>query len=292
MNEPADPRRRAATLATTTSGVLIVIKIALALFTGSVAVLADATHAAAELLRTIVAGLAARGETGDRRLAPVETGVLEGALVVLAGLVAAFAAVRSFGDAIAHPGYACAGLFACALVSRLVGDHVAAVAASTGSRALAADAASLHASQITAAAAGLALGIALLLDTAVPDAVAAIGIAAVVVRGGVDLLATTRPGRSRLTGEELGRITAVLAAGPDEVIGYGRVGARTTIASRRIDVDVTVRRDVEARRFAAIGAELEAALADRLPGVRVVVHLRKPPDPSRRRGTAGGRGRS
>jgi divalent metal cation (Fe/Co/Zn/Cd) transporter len=286
-----DPRRRAATLATATSGSLIVVKIALALFTGSVAVLAEATHAAAELLRTIVAGLAAREETGDRRT-PVDAGMLEAALVVLAGVVAGFAAIRSFGDAVAHPGYACAGLFACALVSRVVGDRVAAVAAATGSRALATDAASLRSSQITSAAAGTALALVLLLDISAPDAIAAIGIAAVVVRGGVDLLATTRPGRARLTGDELARIASVLATGPDEVIGYGRVGARTTIAARRIDVDVTVRRDVEPRRLDVIGAELQSALGARLPGVRIVVHLRKPPDPSRSGGAGRSRGRS
>ena len=72
-----DARRRAAALATATSAVLIAVKVALALVTGSVAALAEATHAAAELLRTIVAAFAAprRGPAGRHARA---AGALEG----------------------------------------------------------------------------------------------------------------------------------------------------------------------------------------------------------------------
>ena len=243
----ADARGRAAALATATSAILIAVKVALALVTGSVAVLAEATHAAAELLRTIVAAFAARDE-GRPGGTPASAGRLEGGIVVVAGVVAAFASLRTLGGDVDVPLVGIAGLLACALLARLVAARVSRVAAATGSAALAADARSLRSSQATAVLAAGALAIVVLADATFPDAVGGLLISGVVVRIGVELIQAARPGRERVGAAELAAISDELAAGPPEVVGYGKIVGRTAAGVRRIDIDVTLQAGVTPQR--------------------------------------------
>lgn len=274
-------RRRAATLATVTSGVLIAVKVALALVTGSVAVLAEATHAAAELLRTIVAAFAVRDEARGGGT-PASVGAVEGVIVVVAGVVAGFASLRTLGGSVDVPLAGVAGLLACALLARLVGAHVEKVADVTGSPALAADARSLRASQATALLAAGALTLVVLTGAEFPDAVGGLLISGVVVRIGIELIQTARPGSERVAGLELAAISEELAAGPAEVVGYGKVCSRTAAGVRRIDVDVTLQAGVAPARMAEIADVLGTAIGGRVPGCRIVLHLRKPDRPSRK----------
>jgi divalent metal cation (Fe/Co/Zn/Cd) transporter len=75
-------------------------------------------------------------------------------------------------------------------------------------------------------------------------------------------------------------VAEALARGPEEVVGYGHVGARTAAGIRRIDVDVTVVRDVADARLDGIRGEIERAIGARLPEARIVVHLHRPPGPA------------
>jgi divalent metal cation (Fe/Co/Zn/Cd) transporter len=274
-------RRRAATLATVTSAVLIAVKVALALVTGSVAVLAEATHAAAELLRTIVAAFAARDE-GRPGGTPASAGTLEGAIVVVAGVVAAFASLRTLGGSVDVPLAGVVGLLGCALLARVVAAYVEKVADATGSPALVADARSLRASQATALLAAGALTLVVLADAQFPDVVGGLLISGVVVRIGIELIQAARPGTERVGARELAAISEELAAGPAEVVGYGRVCGRTAAGVRRIDIDVTLQADVAPGRMAEIADVLRTAIGGRVPGCRIVLHLRKPDRPSRK----------
>jgi divalent metal cation (Fe/Co/Zn/Cd) transporter len=282
-----DDLRRAARLATVTSGILIAVKVALALATGSLAVLAEASHAAAELLRMIVAALALRGES--RASGPIgHAAVTEGALVIGAGLVTLLASVRMFGSVVDRPYLAAGGLGACALVAAVVGDRIGAVARRTSSRALLADAASLRSSQWTAAIAAVALLVVGLTGWDALDAMTALAIAVAVLRLGAGLVQSSRPGRDRPTAAELARVADAVAAGPYDVVGFGRVTTRTAAGMRRIDVDVLVSPGADLERDRAVVRDLRARIAAALPGVRVVVHLRKPPPSA---SAHGGRGR-
>jgi divalent metal cation (Fe/Co/Zn/Cd) transporter len=173
-------------------------------------------------------------------------------------------------------------LLACALLARAVAARVAAVAAATQSPALAADARSLRSGQTTAVVAAAALALVLLVHHELPDAVGGLVISAVVVRIGIELVQAALPGRDPVGPRELAEITAALAAGPPEVVGYGRIRARSAAGVRRIDIDVTLRSDVAGDRMAAVAEEVRSDVSRRIPGRRVVVHLRKPSRPSRK----------
>jgi divalent metal cation (Fe/Co/Zn/Cd) transporter len=90
-----------------------------------------------------------------------------------------------------------------------------------------------------------------------------------------------RPGDEGLDAAEIAVVARVLAAGPSEVIGYRRLRARTAGGVRRIDVDVTVRRDATPVEIAHVRAVIVWALEDGLPDARVFVHLVRPAAPRR-----------
>jgi divalent metal cation (Fe/Co/Zn/Cd) transporter len=266
MSEEAGPavRRHAAAAAVATSALLIAVKLALAGATGSVAVLAEAAHSAANLLASLVSALGVRGGSGT-------AGALEGVLVL-----AAFAAVRDLGDPVDEVSIAIAGLAACAAVAGLAAVYVGRVARAGTSRELHVDAQHLRTSAATSALVAAALGLLALTGLDVLDGLAALAIAAVVARSGVNLMRAIRPGEEGLDAFEIAAVARALADGPPAVVGYRRLRARTVGPVRRIDVDVTVRRDVSAAHAASVRAEVAAALEERLPDARIVVHVVRP----------------
>ena len=236
--------------------------------TGSVAILAEATHSASMLVASIVAALGARGGSGDG-------GALEGGLVVAAAGVIVFAALRRLGDPVDALGPGIAGMAACSLVAGLVARYVGRRAEEASSRALQGDAASLRATSVTSGLVAGALALVALTGLDGLDALAALGIAGVVARGGVDLVRSVRPGDEGLDAAEIAAVARVLADGPPAVIGYRRLRARTAGGVRRIDVDVTVRRDATPPRSTR-AADDRRRPRERLPDARIVVHVVRP----------------
>ena len=263
-------RRRAAALAMVAMAGLIAVKIVLSAVTGSVAILAEAAHSASILAASIVVALGARGGSGT-------AGALEGGIVVAASGVIVFAAVRRLGEPVDALGAGIAGMAACSLVAGLVARHVGHLAREASSRALQGDAASLRATSITSGLVAGALGLVALTGLDALDALAALGIALVVARGGVDLIRSVRPGYESLDAAEIAAVARVLSAGPPQVIGYRRLRARTTGGVRRIDVDVTVRRDATAAQVDTVRRTIGDALEEHLPEARIVVHVVRPP---------------
>ena len=80
----------------------------------------------------------------------------------------------------------------------------------------------------------------------------------------------------------LDAISEELAAGPPEVVGYGRVVGRTAAGFRRIDIDVRLQAGVAPQRMTEIADVLRTTIGRRVPGCRIVLHLRKPDRPSRK----------
>ena len=262
-------RRRAAALAMVAMAGLIAVKLVLSAVTGSVAILAEATHSASILVASIVVALGARGGSGT-------AGALEGGLVVAAAGVIVFAALRRLGDPVDALGPGIAGMAACSLVAGLLARYVGRRAEEASSRALQGDAASLRATSVTSGLVAGSLALVALTGLDALDALAALGIAAVVARGGVDLVRSVRPGDEGLDAAEIAAVARVLADGPPAVIGYRRLRARTAGGVRRIDVDVTVRRDATAAQVDTVRRTIGDALAERLPDARIVVHVVRP----------------
>jgi divalent metal cation (Fe/Co/Zn/Cd) transporter len=283
VSVPIPTRRQAVVIAALTNATLVIGAIALAVLTGSVAALAQATHAAAELLAAITAAISSRAPGEPPSRAGLRAGVAEGVLVVLAGLVAAFASWQRFGDSVAHPVVACIGLAALALAGQLVASRTRRSARQYRSHQLAAEAETLRSATRSALLASACCGVVALTGYPQPDALGGFVIAALVIRRGVELAVATLPGREPREHRDVATVAALLGAGPSEVIGYGAIRSRSAAGVRRVDVDVVIEPDTSAVRQLELVRQLETEIREALGAVRVTVHLRKPAPPVPRR---------
>ena len=265
-------RRRAAALAMVAMAGLIAVKLVLSAVTGSVAILAEAAHSA-----SILVGVDRRGARGTRRVRDGRGpgGRARGRGVrrdrVRGGARASASPVDALGAGIA-------GMAACSLVAGLV----ARLRRAPGARGVVAGAAGRRgaacaATSITSGLVAGALGLVALTGLDALDALAALGIALVVARGGrrPDPLRAARVRGPRRRGDRRRRPRARRPA-RRTVIGYRRLRARTAGGVRRIDVDVTVRRDATAAQVDTVRRTIGDALEERLPDARIVVHVVRP----------------
>ena len=217
----APPRRGARHGA---SAILIVVKLALAVTTGSLAILAEAAHSAATLVAALVAALGGRGGSST-------AGALEGTLVIAAAGVIGFASLRGLGGEVDMLGAGLVGLALSSVVAGLAARYVGRVARESASRELQADAAHLRTTSMTSAVVTGTLGIVALTGLDALDGLTALGIAFVVGRSGLDLVRAVRPGNEGLDAAEIAVVARVLSAGPPTVIGYRRLRAAAPAAS-------------------------------------------------------------
>ena len=284
---PADARRakwRAALLSVALTGGSVGVKGAVALVTGSSAILAETAHSFSDLLAAVIALLAVRAADrppdpnhpfGHQKLEHVSA-VVEGLiLIAVAGFVVVQAA-RSFGDPVENSALGIAVMAVSAGASFFVARRVARVARASHSAALEADSAHIAAdvwSSVGTAAALLVIG---LTGWNEVDAIFGIAVSAWVAATG---------GRLALNGlrvlidesvssDDLELIRSALEeARPAGVLSYHRLRARRSGATRHVDVHVVVDPGMTVREAHVITDEIERSIADRLPAADVVVHV-------------------
>ena len=284
---PADARRakwRAALLSVALTGGSVGVKGAVALVTGSSAILAETAHSFSDLLAAVIALLAVRAADrppdpnhpfGHQKLEHVSA-VVEGLiLIAVAGFVVVQAA-RSFGDPVENSALGIAVMAVSAGASFFVARRVSRVARASHSAALEADSAHIAAdvwSSVGTAAALLVIG---LTGWNEVDAIFGIAVSAWVAATG---------GRLALNGlrvlidesvssDDLELIRSALEeARPAGVLSYHRLRARRSGATRHVDVHVVVDPGMTVREAHVITDEIERSIADRLPAADVVVHV-------------------
>lgn len=284
MGSIPDRRRRAAWLSVAVNLAWVVAKGATALLTGSSAVLAEALHSTTDLVASLVALVSVRtsGKPADPGHpfghSKVEhvSAVIEGGLIMVAAAAVAWHAVTGVGGEVEQTAIGVVVMAAAALVNFLVAAHIRRVGRETQSPALEADAAHLSADVVTSVGAGVALLAVAITGRRELDAIIAISIATVIAITGARLIAG---GVRALIDEalpehEVAEIRdAINAADAPEVQGYHRLRARRSGAVRHIDLHLAVSPSTTVARAHEITDALEAAIARRLPGADVVIHV-------------------
>ena len=277
-------KRNAAWLSVALTGSSVAVKGAVALATGSSAILAETAHSFSDLLAAVIALLAVRAADrppdpthpfGHQKLEHVSA-VIEGLiLIVVAGLVIAQAA-RSFGEPVEHSALGIAVMAVSAGASFFVARRVARVARDAHSAALEADSAHLSADVWSSAGTAVALIAIALTGWNQIDAVVAIGVSGwVALTGGRLALNGMRVLIDEsVSGDDLEQIRSALeAARPAGVLSYHRLRARRSGAMRHVDVHVVVDPAMTVRDAHLITDEIERSIEERLPAADVVVHV-------------------
>jgi cation diffusion facilitator family transporter len=284
---PADaPRakRRAAWLSVALTGSSVGVKGAIALATGSSAILAETAHSFSDLLAAVIALLAVRAADrppdpthpfGHQKLEHVSA-VIEGLILVVVAVLVAAQAASSFGEPVERFGIGIVVMAISAGASFFVARRVARVARQSHSAALEAD--SAHIAADVWSSAGTAVALILIAATGwnEVDAIFGIAIAAwVAATGGRLALDGMRVLIDEtVSGDDLEIIRAALEeARPAGVLSYHRLRARRSGATRHVDVHVVVDPGMTVREAHRITDAIEQSIEDRLPAADVVVHV-------------------
>jgi cation diffusion facilitator family transporter len=289
-------KQRAAWLSIASNSLLIALKIAAGVLTGSVAIITEAVHSSIDLVASVVAFFSVRKAdepADDSHLYGHEkvenlAAAFEGVLIVLGATIIIFEAVRKLsgqpsveklGIGIGVIGFSMVANFA-------VSGFLYRQAKVSDSPALEGDAAHLRTDAFTSLGVLVALVLVTITGVDALDPIAALVVAVAIVFSGVRLVSRS----SRVLVDEAlpaaemqGLEDAIQEFGAAEVIGFHKVRARRGGSRRYVDLHVQFRRGTTLERAHDVSHELQGAIRERLGGADVLIHL-EPEDAAHRPG--------
>ncbi len=288
---PAAIKVRAAVISLVTGLVILGLKAAAYLVTGSVALLSDAAESIVNVVAANIALIslvvAARppdeGHQYGHAKAEYVSSATEGGMIGLAGVWIVFAAVNR----LVHPqplnrlplGLALMAL--AALANLAVAVMLLRISRAQRSIALEASARHLLSDVLTSAGVFLGVGLVALTRWAPLDAVAAMIVGGNIVWMGAMLYRQSIGGLmdTRLPPEEEALIKEVFDTHRTEIVDYHAMRTRQAGADRFIDVHLVLHRSTSVGEAHVLCDHLEQHLKEALPGVDVTIHM-EPCDPS------------
>lgn len=276
----------AALLSVISNSLLIVLKVAAGVLTGSIAILTEAIHSAIDLMASVVALISVRKADepadedhpyGHEKAEHVAAGA-EAMLILVGAAIVGYEAVRRIatGSEVEHVGVGIAVIAFSILANVFVSAFLHRRAKFHDSPALEGDAAHLRADAATSGAVLVGLLLVEITGDPVFDALAALIVAAAIVTAGVRLL--MRSGRvlmdEGLPPGELDVIERAIAASrPPEMVGYHRLRARRAGARRHVDLHVQFRAGTTLERAHSLAHALRDAIEAEVTNADVLIHV-------------------
>ena len=289
----APSKTRAAGLSILSNTILVALKLAAGVITGSIAIITEAVHSSIDLLAAMVAWLSVRkaDEPADADHpyghAKIEnlSAAIEGVLILVgAGIIVYEAARRLVDQPEVHSLGLGIGVIAFSAVVNLgVSSYLYRQARLTDSPALEGDAA--HVRTDAATSTGVLVGLVLVELTGVElfDPITALVVAAAIVSAGVRIIyrsSRVLVDEALPRGElEAVRLTLEEHAAP-EIVGYHKLRARRAGSRRHVDLHVQFAEGTTLSRAHDISHELQGAIRAKLRDADVLIHL-EPAEPSR-----------
>jgi cation diffusion facilitator family transporter len=289
-------KQRAAALSIASNIALILLKLVAGAVTGSVAIVTEAVHSGIDLIASVIAYFSVRkaGEPADESHRyghdKIENlaAAIEGMLILVGSGIIVFESVRRLiaGSHVERLGFGIAVVGFSAVANLVVSTVIGRTARATSSPALAGDAAHLRTDAFTSVAVLVGLVLVQVTGAEWLDPAVALVVAAAIVSAGVRILL----GSSRvlvdeaLPEEEREAIhSAVVSFGDRGVVGYHQLRTRRAGARRYVDLHLQFRSGMSLEQAHETAHELQDAIAGRLRGADVLIHLE--PEDRERPGT-------
>ncbi|NOX19823.1 MAG: cation transporter [Nitrospirae bacterium] len=274
----------AALLSIFSNTTLIIIKIGAYLLTGSISVLSEAVHSGMDLFAAIIAFYSVRkAESPADREHPYGhgkyenlSGLIEGALIILAALLILYEAFKKAieGFQIQLPEIAMATMAISAIVNLIISSMLMRIAKKTDSLALEADARHLRVDVYSSAGVFVGLLIISLTGYHVLDSVFAGLITIIIFYEGYIITRKSIEGLldSSLPPDELELIKEAIDKYSDRIKDFHSLRTRKSGSERHIDLHITVCRDEKIVFTHETMDEIERELKKRLPNVKIIIH--------------------
>ena len=281
------PRKSpAAAVSIVSNSLLIGLKLAAGVITGSIAIVTEAIHSSIDLIASVVAFFSVRkadepaDETHPYGHEKVENmaAAIEGMLILLGAAIIVYESVRRLvrGADVDTLGIGIAVIGFSAVANLGVSTYLQQRARVTESAALEGDAAHLRTDAMTSIGVLVALVLVQITGARWIDPATALVVAAAIVFAGVRIL--NRTSRvlvdEALPTEELDAVRrAIEEHGASEVIGFHALRARRAGSRRYVDLHVQFRDGTSLSRAHEVAHELQGEIRGRLRGADVLIHL-------------------
>ena len=286
----------AALVSIISNSLLIVLKLAAGVLTGSIAIMTEAIHSGIDLLASVVAFVSVRKADvpadadhpyGHEKAENIAAGA-EAMLILLGAAIIVIEAVRRLfvGSEVDHVVVGIVVIGYSLVANLVVSTFLYRRARALESPALEGDAAHLRADALTSLAVLVGLLLIELTGSSSFDSIAALSVAAVIVATGVRL--AMRSGRELMDeappADELDRIErAIAAARPEQMAGYHKLRARRAGSRRHIDMHVQFRSGTSLEEAHRLAHALRDAITAEISNADVLIHVE--PEDSFRRAT-------
>ena len=281
-------KERVARLSVGSNTLLVILKLAVGLAIGSVAIVAEAVHSGIDLVAAVIAYFAVRAsarppdaehEFGHGSYEDL-SGLIEGALILVAAALIVYEAVGKLleGGEPFEPVQLAAGVavmgVSCA-VNWYVSGRLMRVAKRTESIALESDAWHLRTDVYTSL--GVFAGLIALYLTGIValDALIALAVALVIVRAGYDLMrrASGNLVDQRLPEDEEQRIRAIIDSHGNNIAEFHDLRTRRSGPDRFVDLHLCVAHSLTVEESHALADRLEAEIEAALPRCSATIHV-------------------
>lgn len=284
---PGSPRRtRAAAISIASNSVLIALKIAAGIITGSIAIITEAVHSSIDLLASVIAYFSVRKAEepadadhpyGHEKVENLSAAI-EGMLILLGAAIIVLESVRRLLDAspVERLGFGIAVVGFSAVTNAFVSGYLYRQARLTDSAALEGDAAHLRADAVTSLGVLVALVLVEVTGMQQIDPAMALVVAGAIVVSGLRIL--FRSSRvlvdEALPEAELAVVRdAVEKHGAPEIEGFHKLRARRAGSRRYVDLHVQFRPGTTLERAHTVAHEVEGRIGRRIRGADVLIHL-------------------
>jgi cation diffusion facilitator family transporter len=279
-------KRRAAALSIVSNSLLIVLKLAAGIVTGSIAIITEAAHSAIDLIASGVAFYsvqkAEQPADADHPFghAKVENlaAAIEAMLILVGGGVIVIESIRrlSGGSELEALGFGLAVVALSAVVNLVVSTFLFKQAMLTDSPALEGDAEHLRTDAFTSVGVVIGLGLVELTGVVELDSITALLVAGAILWAGVRLLmrSTRVLVDEALPQDELDIVAeAISQHSSPEILSFHKLRARRAGSHRHIDLHVQFRDGTTLEDAHRTAHELQDAIRERLGHADVLIHL-------------------
>jgi cation diffusion facilitator family transporter len=275
----------AAGLSIGTVASLILLKVTVGIFSGSVSIIAQAVDSLLDLFASLVTffGLRFAAKPADRehpfghgKMESI-SGVVQGGLIFAAAAFILYQAItRIIGGAAIE--YVTAGIVVmavCIVVNILISRHLLRVARKTDSAALEANARNLATDVYTAL--GVLAGLVAVRITGlnILDPIIAIAVVIFILKTAYDVIRKSFPHLIdvRLPGDEEALIESTMIEHMGELVGFHSLRTRKAGSERYIELHMIMARDASVERAHKLCDHLEEEIKSRLPHSDVMIHV-------------------
>lgn len=276
-------KAKAAAFSIASNVTLVILKLVIGIFTGSVSIISEAIHSANDLLAALIAYASVRisDRPPDKEhpfghgKAESISGAIEAGLIILAAVWIVVEAIKRLmsGREVEHIGWGAAVMLISVLLNTLVSRYLFRVAREEDSLALEADAQHLATDVYTSLGVAVGLVIVWITDWHFIDPLAAIAVALLIGHIGWKLTvnASKHLMDHGLPLDEVRQIEQIVNAEP-RVRSWHDLRTRKSGSQRHVDLHIVLKSDSSLMEAHEVADDLEKRINARLPHAHVVIH--------------------